>query len=51
MFHCVCALKEDAKTKEKYIALNGDHRQNVSDFLIHEGIGTEDNVKIHGADV
>jgi len=44
-------LKEDAKTKEKYIALNGDHRQNVSDFLIHEGIGTEDNVKIHGADV
>ena len=51
LFHCVCAIKDDPKTKEKYITLNGDHRQNIYDFLVHEGIGTEDNIKIHGADV
>jgi translation initiation factor SUI1 len=51
LFHCVCSIKEDAKTKEKYIALSGDHRENINEFLIHEGIGTKDTVKMHGADV
>jgi translation initiation factor 1 (eIF-1/SUI1) len=44
-------VKEDAKTKEKYIALNGDHKQNIYDFLLHEGIGTKDTIKMHGADI
>jgi hypothetical protein len=32
-----------------YISLSGDHRTEVKEFLIHEGIGTEENVKVHGA--
>ena len=51
LFHCTCAIKEDQKTKEQYISLNGDHRQNIHEFLIKEGIGTEENIKMHGADV
>ena len=51
LFHCVCSVKEDPKLKEQYISLNGDHRQNIFDFLIHEGIGTKDKIRIHGADV
>ena len=51
LFHCVCAIKDDPKTKEKFITLNGDHRQNVYEFLIKEGIGTKENIKMHGADV
>ena len=31
--------------------LNGDHRQNIYDFLIKEGIGTKEHIKMHGADV
>ena len=51
MYHCVGSIKNDPKTKENYIVLNGDHRQEIYEFLIHEGIGTEENVKIHGADI
>ena len=51
LYHCTCAIKVDQKTKEQYISLNGDHRQNIHEFLIKEGIGTEENIKMHGADV
>ena len=49
IFHCVGAIKNDSKTKENFITLNGDHKQEVFDFLIHEGIGTKENIKMHGA--
>jgi translation initiation factor 1 (eIF-1/SUI1) len=39
----------DTKKKEEYIVLAGDHRDEINQFLIHEGIGTKDNIKIHGA--
>lgn len=48
LFHCVGSVKEDKKDKEFYIVLNGDHRQEVNDFLIHEGIVIPENIKIHG---
>ena len=51
LFHCTCAIKIDPKTKEQFISLNGDHRTNIHDFLIQEGIGTKENIKMHGADV
>lgn len=51
LFHCVGSIKEDPKTKSSYIVLNGDHREEVRDFLIHEGIGTKENIKMHGADI
>ena len=51
LFHCVGSIKEDKQTKSNYIVLNGDHRQEVLEFLIHEGIGTKENIKMHGADI
>jgi translation initiation factor SUI1 len=50
IFHCVGSVKYDPKIKENYIELNGDHRQEVYEFLIHEGIGSEEYIKMHGAD-
>lgn len=51
LYHCVGSIKESPKTKESYIVLNGDHRQEVLTFLIDEGIGTKENIKMHGADM
>lgn len=51
IYHCTGSIKEDPKTKDFFIVLNGDHRQEVTDFLIHEGIGTTENIKLHGADI
>jgi translation initiation factor 1 len=51
LFHCVGSIREDTKKKTNYIVLNGDHREEVRDFLIHEGIGTKENIKMHGADM
>ena len=30
------------------ITLSGDQRAGVTEFLIHEGIGKKENIKIHG---
>ena len=48
LFHCVSAVKYDKSTKEYFIQINGDHKNEVKEFLIHEGIGREDNIKMHG---
>jgi translation initiation factor 1 (eIF-1/SUI1) len=51
MFNCNGAVKTHDKTKEEYIELTGDHRDEVSKFLVHEGIGTKENIKVHGAEL
>jgi translation initiation factor 1 (eIF-1/SUI1) len=51
MFSCNGSVKIHEKTKETYIELTGDHREEVSNFLVHEGIGTKENIKIHGAEL
>lgn len=38
----------DNPEKGLIIQLQGENRQNVKIFLIYEGIGTEDTVKVHG---
>lgn len=38
----------DNPEKGLIIQLQGENRQNVKAFLIYEGIGTEDTVKVHG---
>jgi translation initiation factor 1 (eIF-1/SUI1) len=39
-------VKKDKE--EEFIELFGDHRAKVKDFLIYEGIGTKENVIVHG---
>ena len=39
------------KTGKEAIGLSGDHRDEISDFLCHEGIGTKESIKIHGAEL
>lgn len=39
------------KTGKDAIALSGDHRDEIAEFLIHEGIGTKESIKIHGAEL
>jgi translation initiation factor 1 len=34
---------------KKYFQLSGDHRKEVSNFFIEEGICDERNLKVHGA--
>lgn len=51
VYNCNGSIKKDDETNEEYIQLFGDHRDEVSNFLIHEGIGTEETVKIHGTDL
>lgn len=41
-------MKKEKDTKEEYIELFGDHREEVKQFLIYEGIGYNDNVIVHG---
>ena len=54
-FNCSGAIKkekkskDDTKEREEFIELFGDHRAEVVAFLIYEGIGTEEMIKIHGA--
>jgi translation initiation factor 1 (eIF-1/SUI1) len=51
MFNCNGSVKTNEKTKEDYIELTGDHRDEVRKFLIHEGIGTEEFIKMHGTEI
>jgi translation initiation factor 1 (eIF-1/SUI1) len=51
MFNCMGSIKIDAKTSEEYIELSGDHREEVLQFLLYEGIATKDNVTKHGAEI
>jgi translation initiation factor 1 len=49
MFNCNGTIVNDkTKGKGKIIQLQGDQRTDISKFLIEEGIGTKDTVKIHG---
>ena len=51
VYSCNGSIKRDEETNEDFIQLFGDHRDEVSSFLIHEGIGTEETVKFHGTDL
>ena len=51
IYNCACTVKKDAKTNEEYLTLRGDHRQEIYDFLIEEGIGIKENITIHGGDM
>lgn len=46
-FNCAGAVKKE-KTGAEYIELFGDHREEVKEFLIYEGIGTKDNIISYG---
>lgn len=48
-FNCAGSNKKEKQTGEEYIELFGDHRNEVRDFLIAEGIGYKDKVIIHGS--
>lgn len=47
-FNCAGAVKKDKDKQEEFIELFGDHRNEVKEFLIYEGIGTKENVIVHG---
>lgn len=51
MYSCNGSVTTHPKTGEEYIALSGDHREEIAEFLVHEGIGTKENIKIHGAEI
>ena len=51
IFNCACVIKKDPKTNEEFITLRGDHRQELLDFLVEEGIGLKENIQIHGGDL
>jgi len=51
IFNCNGSVKTDPKNNEEYISVSGDHREEVYQFLIHEGIGTKENLKIHGHEI
>ncbi len=49
IFSCNGALKNDrANPNTKVILLQGDHRDEVEQFLVEEGIVRKDEVKKHG---
>ena len=48
-YKCHGSVKSDPKTNDEYIAISGDHREGVATFLEHEGIGTKETIKVHGA--
>lgn len=47
MFNCNGTILNEEERGE-IIQLQGDKRNEVAEFLIQEGIGTKDNVKVHG---
>lgn len=47
-FNCAGAVKKDENTEAEFIELFGDHREEVKEFLIYEGIGTKENIVMHG---
>ena len=51
IFNCACSIKKDPKTNEDFMTLRGDHRQDIFNFLVEEGIGFKDNIQIHGGDL
>ncbi len=48
MFNTNGAVKKKKKEDEEFIEIFGDHREEVANFLIHEGIGTKDMITMHG---
>ena len=46
-FNCAGAVKKD-KDGVVHIELFGDHRKDIKEFLIYEGIGSKDNVIVYG---
>jgi len=51
IFNTACSIKKDPKTNEDFMTLRGDHRQDIFNFLVEEGIGFKDNIQIHGGDL
>jgi translation initiation factor 1 len=51
-FSCASSVHIDEKTKESYIKLQGDHRDNVRDWLLQEKIveasEAKERIVIHG---
>ena len=47
MWHCN-GTKHHSEKWGEIIQLQGDHRNQVKQFLIEEGIGTKDNIQKHG---
>lgn len=47
-FNCAGSVKKEKDTLDEYIELFGDHREEVKEFLIYEGIGFKDNIIVHG---
>merc|ERR1712151_342022 len=48
IFNCNGSVRMNQKLGKESIGLSGDHREEICDFLIHEGIGTKEFIKIHG---
>lgn len=46
-FSCAGSVKKD-NSGEEFIELFGDHREEVKEFLIFEGIASKDGVIVHG---
>lgn len=46
-FNCAGAVKTDENGAE-YIQLFGNHKEEIKDFLIYEGIGTKESIVVHG---
>ena len=51
IYNTAVTVKKDPKDNEDYMTLRGDHRQEIYDFLIEEGIGGKGNINIHGGDL
>jgi len=51
IFNCNGSVRINQKTGKESIALSGDHRDEIAEFLIYEGIGTKESIKIHGAEL
>ena len=45
---CTNGHIKDHPERGKIIQVQGDQRENIRQFLIQEGIATDDNIKVHG---
>jgi len=48
IFNTNGAIIKNKANNEDNILVSGDHREEISEFLIHEGIGTKETIRVHG---
>jgi len=48
-FNCNGSLQPDRDTDGTVVQMSGDQRRGVHDFLVKEGITSEDDIVLHGA--